>query len=212
MTHIPRFAETAIGSVPCTVRTHGPTVRFMAASGRSHRVGPDHGKLILRTSRQGLAAQVGHDLTIEIDRWSGEVLLADNVADSSVEADIELATLRVLEGKGGVKPLSDRDKREIAATARKLLDTDRRPRARFVSDEVSESAGGGTITGRLTLRGVERPLELTVTTLGKDHYRATGTVVQSEYGIKLYTALLGALKLADPVEIEVEVDLSEPAP
>jgi polyisoprenoid-binding protein YceI len=184
----------------------------MSASGRSHPVGPDRGKLTLRTSRQGLAAQAGHDLTIEVSRWSGEVRVADDAVDSSVEVTVEVGTLRVVEGKGGVKPLSDRDKREIAGTARKLLDTDRQPQATFSSDSVSESAGGGVIKGRLTLRGVERPLELAVTALGEGRYRATGTLAQSEYGIKPYTAFFGALKLADPVDIEAEVDLSESAP
>jgi polyisoprenoid-binding protein YceI len=181
----------------------------MAASGATHRIGPERGTIVLRTSRQGLAAQVGHDLTIEVSRWSGEVIAA---AGGTVEVTVELATLRVLEGKGGMKPLSDRDKREIAVTARKLLDADHQPQGRFSADQITEMSDGGTIAGRLTLRGVERPLELTVTALGAGRYRATGTVRQSEYGIKPYTAFFGALKLADAVGVEVEVDLSELAP
>lgn len=179
---------------------------FMS-SGRTHRVGPDSGRLILRTARRGLASNVGHDLTVEVGRWSGEVLAADDPVASTVDVTAELATLRVLEGTGGVLPLSERDKRDIARTARRLLDADRRPHARFTSERVSES---GVITGKLTVRGATRPLELTVTELGAGRYRATGTVVQSEYGIAPYTAFFGALRLADPVEVEAEVDLSGP--
>lgn len=182
---------------------------LVSASGRRHQIGPEHGKLLLRTSRVGIASGVGHDLTIAIDRWSGVVSLADDPAKSSAEVTAQLGTLRVLDGTGGVKPLSDRDKREIAQTARRLLDADRRPEARFVSTGVRESADGGVVAGTLTLRGRERPLELTVTDLGNGRYRAVTTILQSDYGIKPYTAFLGALKVADGVTVEAEVDLSE---
>ena len=40
-----------------------------------------------------------------------------------------------------------------------------------------------------------------------DRYRATTVVTQSAYGIKPYSAFLGALKVRDDVEVEIEVDL-----
>jgi polyisoprenoid-binding protein YceI len=181
----------------------------MAIPGRSHRVGPGNGTLLLRTSRQGLAAQVGHDLTIEVTRWSGEVFVADDPAASTVTIKAETGSLRVIEGTGGVKPLTEREKREIAVTARRLLDSDRRPDATFTSERVSPGEGGdGVVEGTLTLLGRERPLRLRVIRLGEGRYRSTGTIVQSEYGIKPYSAFFGALKLADPVVVEAELDLT----
>jgi len=42
-----------------------------------------------------------------------------------------------------VKPLTDRDRREIVATARKLLGTDRHPEATFVASKfVPDELGG----------------------------------------------------------------------
>ena len=43
---------------------------------------------------------------------------------------------------------------------------------------------------------------------GPDQYRAEGTVVQTAYGIKPYTAFLGALKVRDAVGLEATVDLT----
>jgi hypothetical protein len=40
----------------------------------------------------------------------------------------------------------------------------------------------------------------------------SATVTQSTFGIKPYTAFLGALKLADDVRIEYEVTAVEPLP
>ena len=168
-----------------------------------HEIGPERGRLILRTSRQGLAAQAGHDLTIEVARWHGAVLLADDPAECSVEVTAEIATLRVLEGTGGVKPLSDRDKREIAGTARKILAADAHPEARFVSKTITADS----VEGTLTLLGREQPFQLNITRVGDKQFTGKGTVLQSDYGIKPYTAFFGALKLADRVAIEAEINL-----
>jgi polyisoprenoid-binding protein YceI len=181
----------------------------MPDAGKTVKIGPEQGTLILRTSRQGAAARAGHDLTIEITRWSGEVALADDPAASTVTVTVETGSLRVLEGTGGVKALSDRDKREIATTARGLLDSDRQPTATFTSTAVTPGAGGGgVVEGTLTLRGEDGTLRLEISKSGDGRYRALGSVKQSEYGIKPYTAFFGALKLADTVRVEADLDLS----
>ena len=180
----------------------------MAANGGRHRFGPDGGRLTLRTYRTGLAAQAGHDLTIEVTRWSGE-LDGDHRTPARLEAHIDMGSLQIRQGIGGVKPLSDRDRREIAATARKQLDADRYPEATFVAEQFEpDGSGGGVINGTLTLHGQTRPFRLKVSQNGDGRYRATGTVVQSEFGIKPYSGMFGALKLRDAVDIEADVDLT----
>ena len=65
-----------------------------------------------------------------------------------------MGALVVRSGSGGVKPLSDRDKREIVSTARKTLGADRHPEATFGDAKFAPGAtGGGTISGTLTLGG-----------------------------------------------------------
>jgi polyisoprenoid-binding protein YceI len=136
-------------------------------------VGPALGKLILRTGREGLAAQVGHDLVIEVTRWSGAIEVGEDPARGRVEIIAEIGSLRVLEGTGGALPLSDRDKREILRNARKILDSNRQPTARFVSNKITV----GAIEGTLTLLGKERSFRLEVTQLADGRYRGvTGQV------------------------------------
>ncbi|HLH59090.1 MAG TPA: YceI family protein [Streptosporangiaceae bacterium] len=184
----------------------------MAANGGRHRLGPDDGQLFLRTYRSGLAAQAGHDLTIEMPRWSADLDPGDgdDLSKASLEIRIDMGALVVREGRGGVKPLTDRDRREIAVTARKQIAADRYPEATFAAEKFEpDGRGGGAISGTLTLHGQSRPLRLQVSKTGDDRYRATASIVQSEFGIKPYSGMFGALKLRDAVDVEVEVALPE---
>lgn len=158
-----------------------------------------------------MAAQAGHDLAIEASRWSGELTVGDDLSPAGLEVHIDLGALTVREGTGGLKPLTDRDRRDIGGTARKLLKTDRFPEAVFTAtgfEPAAANGGGGVINGSLALAGAVRPLRLTVSQTGPQTYRVAGKVVQSDYGIKPYTAFLGALKVRDAVDIEADVDLS----
>lgn len=180
----------------------------MALQAGRHHLGPEHGSILLRTFRDGLAAQAGHDLTIEAARWSGEFAVGDDPAQLSLEVRIDMGALVVRDGSGGIKPLTDRDKREIAVTARKVLGADRHPEATFSATDLRQSGSGGVITGTLTLAGRTRPLRLNVSETGPDAYRATTSVVQSEFGIRPYSGFLGALKVRDAVDVQVDVSLA----
>ena len=185
----------------------------MAVLAGRHQLGPDRGRIILRTFRDGLAAQAGHDLTIEATRWSGVLEVNDDLSPAGLDVSIDMGALVVRDGTGGVKPLTDRDRREIAVTARKVLASDRHPEAGFAAVGFEPAAGGGgEISGTLTIRGQSRPLRVKVTQTGDGQYHAEAKVAQSDYGIKPYTAFLGALRVRDAVEIAADVGLSDPPP
>src|SRR5215468_10146280 len=185
----------------------------MAVLAGRHQLGPDRGRIILRTFRDGLAAQAGHDLTIEATRWSGVLAVSEDLSPADLDVRIDMSALVVRDGTGGVKPLTDRDRREIAVTARKALGADQHPEAVFAADSFRPAAGGGgEIGGTFTLRGQARPLRVQVKQTGTDRYHAEAQVIQSDYGIKPYTAFLGALRVRDAVDAEIELDLSESGP
>jgi polyisoprenoid-binding protein YceI len=184
----------------------------MAVHAGRHQLGNERGRIVLHTFRDGLAAQAGHDLIIEVVRWSGELTVNEDQSPAGLELRIDLGSLIVREGTGGIKPLTDRDRREIAVNARKTLRSDRYPEVTFSAGKFEpDSGGGGTITGTLTLAGQARPLRLRVTETGQDRYHGTASVVQSEYGIKPYTGFFGALRVRDAVDVDIDVDLSDPA-
>ena len=180
----------------------------MAVAPGHYRLGPDNGRIVLRTFREGLGARAGHDLVIDVPRWSGELTVNDDKTLASIEATIDMTSWIVRQGNGGIKPLTDRDRREITTTARRVLSTQRHPEARFAAGRFAPAGDdAGTLEGTFTLNGVERPLRLQVSQVGQNRYRATGSVVQSSYGIKPYTGFFGALKVRDAVDFEVEADV-----
>jgi hypothetical protein len=177
----------------------------------TYRLGPDSGRVILKTARAGLAARAGHDLTLEITRWSAVVTVPDIVGDTTVTADLDLGALAVRAGSGGAKPLTDRDRRDIESTARKILGGGGDATARFVSSGVTASGAGGVIEGTLTLNGTSRPARLEVSRLAPLRFQASATVRQTDHGITPYSGFFGALKLRDDVGVEVEADLNRAA-
>src|SRR5260370_26331621 len=112
----------------------------MAVPGWRHQPGTDRGRIVLPTSRDGVAAQAGHDLTIEVSRWSGDLTLSDDLSPADLAVRIDLGSLIVREGTGGLKPLPDRDRREIVVTAQNTLGSDRHPAASCAAEKFSPPA------------------------------------------------------------------------
>ncbi|MGH3470099.1 MAG: YceI family protein [Thermocrispum sp.] len=171
-------------------------------------LGPDTGQLRLRTGRQGMAAKAGHDLTIEAQTWSGQAEVhLDAPTSSSVAVEVAVDGLTVLSGTGGVKPLSDSDKQDIQRNIqRKILHADKHPTIRFTSIAVTGTPESFEVAGELTIGDTTAPLTLTGT-VSDGRARGTATVTQTRWGIKPFTAFLGALKLADDVTVEFDMAL-----
>jgi polyisoprenoid-binding protein YceI len=181
-----------------------------------YRFGPECGRLTLKTTRVGLAAKAGHDLTIEVTRWSAHVVVpGDDQGDPSaatLSAEADLGSLTTREGTGGAKPLTQTDRDEIDKTARRILAGRGNATATFESSQAKVLPDGGEIEGTVTINDTARPLRLRLTEQGPGRYQGTGTIVQSAHGIKPYSAFLGTLKLQDEVKLEFEVDLTGARP
>jgi len=183
----------------------------MGVADGSYALGPDAGQLLIKTSRTGLGARAGHDLTIEVTRWRAEVTVnSTDAAKSSVSVEADTESFQVREGTGGVKPLTDADRAEIRKTIReKILQTGRHPTITFRSTRVAGTAESFSIDGDLTITGRTQPVTVSGR-LADDRVQGSATVVQSRWGIRPYTAFLGALKLSDEVAVEFDIGISPP--
>jgi polyisoprenoid-binding protein YceI len=168
----------------------------------THTLGPENARLLIRTSRTGGAAKAGHDLVIEVRSWQATVDAGSEAGDTQLQLNADSRSLHVLEGKGGIKPLGSKDMDSI----RQTIDDDvlKGCVIAFHSTSVSPGAGGGLqVAGELELFGKRGPISFDLQTAdGKLSGRAI--VKQTEFGIKPYSALFGALKVADEVTVEVD--------
>jgi polyisoprenoid-binding protein YceI len=166
----------------------------------SQQYGPENASLRIRTGRTGGAAKAGHDLLIEVESWQATL---DREAQPALTLTADSRSLRVLEGTGGVKSLTEKDKGEIKKTIDK--EVLKGGPIEFRSSEVTEGAGGDLrVRGELSLNGKSAPVEFELATADERRVTGSATVTQSAHGIKPYSALFGALKVADEVRIEIE--------
>jgi len=168
----------------------------------TYNLGPQNGKLLVKTGREGMGGKMGHDLVIEVGRWSATANVAEDPSASSLTASAEVGSMDVVSGEGGVKPLSDGDKADIKKNiVDKILGN---TKIDFKSTSISGGGSNATVQGDLTIAGKTAPAQFQLQDLGGGRIKATGTVVQTNFGVKPFKAFMGALKVKDAVDIEIE--------
>ena len=165
----------------------------------SQQFGPDNASLRIRTGRTGGAAKAGHDLLIEVESWQATL---DLESQSALTLTADSRFLRVLEGTGGLKSLSEGDKADIKKTIDK--DVLKGTAIEFLSSEVREVPGGLSVRGELSLNGRKAPVTFDLAIGAEGGVTGSAKVTQSAFGMKPYSALFGALKVADDVEVEID--------
>jgi polyisoprenoid-binding protein YceI len=177
----------------------------MTVAKGNHNIGPNDGQLLINVWKDGVAAKMGHDLTLLCTRWNGTAdINPENPAACSVSATIDLDGIQVLEGKGGAKALSEGDKGDIKKNLHKTLGSGQ---VSFKSTGVSASGSTVQLQGQLTINGKSGPVNITVN--ADDNGQVTGktTFNQTAFGIKPFSAMLGALKIKDAVDVSFNLRL-----
>jgi hypothetical protein len=144
---------------------------------------------------------VGHDLVMRVTQWQATLVIDGPEGRAELSADP--SSFEVLEGLGGVKPLSDRDREEIRKTIERkilggkpiLFHTTERPER--------DAAGAVSLRGELELAGTKREIAFKLQPAEGDGGRLTGSAVvkQSDWGIKPYSSFMGQLKVRDEVDV-----------
>jgi polyisoprenoid-binding protein YceI len=166
----------------------------------THELGPDTASLVVKTYREGLAAKAGHDLIIEVRQWGATLEVGEDLSHSSLQLHADARSLYPREGLRGVKPLTDKDRDEVRKNIDKKLGRDP---ISFRSSAVEAADRGGrmSVRGELTIRGQSRPASFELSVGADGHVTGAAQLVQSDWGIKPYRGLMGALKVRDSVEV-----------
>lgn len=183
-------ALVLLAGLTCSVQVH--------AQAQAYALDPVHTRVVFAVDHAGFSKAVG---TVSGSRGA---LLFDphDWTSARLEALVPIAAL----------DLGD-ERWNRAVLARGLLDAERYPTARFVSERVEPlDADRAAVHGSLTLAGVTRPATLEVTfnalkrhpmppfrrTVG---FSATATLSRAEFGIDAWRSMIG-----DTVELRIEAE------
>jgi polyisoprenoid-binding protein YceI len=164
---------------------------------------------IIRAFATGLLSAFGHNPTIAVPDFEGEVFLNPNALEqSSLRMVFHSASLTVTDD------ISEKDREEINRRIHsEVLESDSFPDIVYEGSRVSASKSGEgqywvALNGDLTLHGVtcRQPVSARVSVNG-DMLRATGdsSVRQSDYEIRPVSAVGGAVKLKDELKLSFDI-------
>lgn len=163
----------------------------------------------VRAFATGLLSAFGHDPTIAIPDFEGEIEFnPEGIEQSSLRIVIHAASLHVTDD------IREKDRAEINRTMQEeVLDSDSYPEIIYESSHLTASRLGegqywGTLDGELTLHGVTRKQAVPVRiSAGGDLLRATGdfSVRQSDYEIRPVSAAAGTVKLKDELKLSFNI-------
>lgn len=158
----------------------------------------------------GLLGSFGHDLRFQLEQFEIRV-----DAHGHVEGTFWPESLRVegaiVDGEVDHSELSESNCEEIRANLRRdVLDLDRHETVDFEGAyELIEGGRAFEVSGELTLVGRSEPLTTRVERRD-GRCRTDIGLLQSKWGIEPYSAMMGALKVEDRLQIRLDVpDISE---
>ena len=169
--------------------------------------------------KAGAASAIAHDHFVHAKKISGSATHdPDDPGNNEISISINVLDLfpdepDMRDRVGLHNNLSDGQREEIRThiLAKYQLWADEFPAITFESTSFSGSSGKVDVTGSFSLRGVSKtitvPMNVKETPNG---INATGQfrLTQSDFGYKPYSALFGALKVKDGVDIVLNVNLT----
>jgi hypothetical protein len=170
----------------------------MSIEAGTHSIGPSNGSLKVKTGKEGAAAKMGHDLVLGVNSWEATVEGGD---DPSISLTADPGSVEVISGEGGAKPLGDKDKADIKKSiGGKVLGSSQ---ITFQSSSVEDNGGQIVAKGDLSIAGKSSSVSVPLSVSG-GKLSGSITLSQKDFGIKQFSAMMGALKVKDQVTVVIE--------
>jgi len=185
----------------------------MSLKAGAYSLGRGSGKMSVYTFKEGLLSKLAHDLLIDVTDFKVNVDVPESgFTSGSLELEIQANSLKVdcamKDGKQQPDTLKEKDIADIEADmAKKVLHPDKYPTVNFTSKAIQVKDGGYHINGELSLHGVKKSIDFDVDTSGGG-LKGRFTIIQTDYGIKPFKAMMGTLKIKDKVDIGFDLPLS----
>ncbi|MET0340592.1 MAG: YceI family protein [Polyangiales bacterium] len=156
--------------------------------------------ILIYTYKEGLLSKLAHDLRLTVTRF--EII----ARGTEVTASIAASSLRIdgvmKDGRLFRDALGGGDLEKIRDNMRDTLRLGEHPEVRFVGRTGSREPPF-SLSGTLTLAGVTQPFS-TLLTLRDQRLLGDVEIVPSQWGIKPFRALGGALRVQDRVRVRID--------
>jgi polyisoprenoid-binding protein YceI len=138
------------------------------------------------------------------DTFSGEVVTGEDPLNSSVTAEIDLASIN-----------TGNEQRDAHIRSADFFETDKHVKMTYRSTGVRAEGDGFVLDGELTLKNVTKsvPLHLELNGFGPDPYggtragfTATAEINRSDFDVKFGLAEGGGAVVSDKVNIQIEIE------
>jgi polyisoprenoid-binding protein YceI len=137
-------------------------------------------------------------------KFSGEIVTAASLADSTVTAEIDLASIDT--------GTAQRDDHIRSAD---FFEVDKYPTMTYASTGIKVEDGEYVLVGQLTLKGITRevPLKLEINGFGPDAYggyragfTATGEINRTDFGVSFNAPVPGGVMVSEKVQLQLEIE------
>ncbi len=183
----------------------------MSLKAGTYSLNGNSGKMSVYTYKEGLLSKLAHDLQIDVKNFKVNLNVPEaGLTSGSLEVELQADSVKVdcamKEGEPQPDTLKEKDIADIEKDmAKKVLHPDKYPTVNFCSKEIKEKEAGYHVNGELSLHGVTKTIDFDIDTNG-DNLKGRFSILQKDYGIKPFKAMLGTLRIKN--EISFAFDLS----
>ena len=161
------------------------------------------------TYKEGLLSLLAHDLKLRVTGFS----IAIDEKNRSVDARFDAWSLRTAcamkNGSESPGALKQNDHLDVERNIVKdVLRPSEFPELRFRSSSVEKVRGAYLVSGHLTLCGQTRNISTRID-LKADHWLVEYSLHQPDWGIKPFSALLGAMKIKPDITVRLSVPVDQ---
>ncbi len=189
------------------------------ARAMDYAIDTDRSEFVVQLFKGGIAAALAHDHVIRAAEFKGAARFDPGApGEASIWIEVGVASLKADEPEirkkyGLESSVSDKDRRKVQATmlSAKQMDVDNFPAISFRSTGIEEHGEGEyLISGDLTIHGVTKRVSFPVAAEEVDgglHVAVSIDFKQSDFGIRPFRAMFGAVRNRDEATLHADIYL-----
>ncbi len=188
-----------LGKLGLGILVIGVWLGSTGAYGQDKAIDGNKSSLKVRVFKSGAFSAFAHDHEIDAPIAEGKI---DSSAHGSVQLRVDARKMRVLDPEIPADKRAEIQHTMLSAT---VLDAERFPEISYQSTSVTvRGEGHWEVQGNLTLHGKKQPVAVEVSLQG-GHYRGSGSIKQSDFGIEPIRIAGGTVKVKDELKIEFDI-------